>query len=101
MGLNVVIDRVTTIAKRPGRALHVVGRVKRYPPVGVGSDGIGTPDLMGDVPLRAKREIVVALLCEIALFPFTAVNESNIVLREVNQRIPFRKVREYGIGMAF
>ena len=41
-GLDVVVDRVAPVAGRTGRALHVVGRIKRRPPIGSGLDEIGS-----------------------------------------------------------
>jgi len=34
LGLNVVINRMTAVASRPGRPLHIVGRIERGPPIG-------------------------------------------------------------------
>ena len=76
-GADVVVDRVAAIAERSGRTSHVIGRIKRSPPVGIGSDLIGAPDLMGNVPLGAQRIVIIASPGEIALLPFAAIHEGN------------------------
>ena len=52
LGVDIVIDRVASIAERPGWPLHVVGGVKRCPPVRAVLDEVRPPELMSDVPLR-------------------------------------------------
>ena len=58
--LNVVVDRMATIAERAGGALHVVIGVESGPPVGTGRDVIRTPDLVVHIPLRPEREVIIA-----------------------------------------
>ena len=33
LGLDVLVDGVAAVAKRPCRALHVISRIERHPPV--------------------------------------------------------------------
>src|SRR6267378_6590050 len=56
-GVDVVVDGMAAIAGGAGGSLHVVGRVERHPPIGSVGNKIGSPDVVGDVPLRGKREI--------------------------------------------
>ncbi len=87
---QVVVNRMTAVAERAGRPLEVIGRVKWHPPVRSIFDEIGSLDLVSDVPLSRKGKIVVSYLLEVALFPFAAVNECDVVLFEVNNRIWLR-----------
>src|SRR5262245_1701184 len=54
---------------------------------------IGTPLPVGDVPLCRERRVVVTNLPEVALFPFAAVDESDLVFGERHERIGLREVR--------
>lgn len=99
LSLNIVVDGMAAVAQRAGRTLHVVGGVKRGPPVGVRRNHIWAPDLMGNVPLRSQRIIVIASLGEIALLPFAAVHESDVVFGEFHQRIWFGQIGDYRIRM--
>lgn len=89
LGLNVVVHRMATVTKRTRGPFHVVGRIIGYPPVGVWCNQVLTPHLVRYVPLRAERVKVIATLCEIALFPFTAVHKRNVILSELDQWIWF------------
>ena len=99
LGLDVVVHRMAAVAQRAGGALHVVVGIKSRPPVGAGRGLIGPPDLMRDVPLRAERIVIVALLREIALLPLAAVDEGDVVLREFHQRIGLGEVGKDRVGM--
>src|SRR5215467_7731661 len=72
---DVVVDGVASVAGWARRALYVVGRVERLPPIGSRLDEIWQPFLVGDVPLRAFGEIIVADFFEVALLPDAAVDE--------------------------
>lgn len=78
LGLDVVIDRVATVAQRTRGALHIVGGIDSGPPVRTRRRLIGSPHLMRDVPLCWKRKIVIAALREIALLPFAAISERQL-----------------------
>ena len=82
LGSDVVVHRVTTVAQRSGRPLEIIGRIVLRPPVRAVLYEIGPPNLVGHVPLRGKHEIIVADLLEIALLPFAAIGEGNVVFRE-------------------
>ena len=69
VGLHVVVDGMAAVAQRSGRPLHVVRGIVRHPPIGIGLHEVRPPDLVGDVPLRRQREVVVADLREVALLP--------------------------------
>src|SRR5262245_62099141 len=76
--LGGVIHRMTTVAERPGRTLHVPGRIERYPPIGVGLHRIRAPDFVRHVPLCGQREVIVANFRKVALLPLRTVDESNV-----------------------
>src|SRR5215472_15365449 len=77
--LNVVVHRVAAIARRPRGPLHVVGRIKRFPPIRPFGDKIGFPGPMGDVPLRRLRIIVIPNSREVALLPNTSVYQCDLL----------------------
>ena len=85
--LNVVVDRMASIAQGTRRALHIVRRVERSPPVGPVSYEIRSPDLVRDIPLRREDEIIIIDFLEVALLPLASVNEGNIVLFESHERV--------------
>src|ERR1700757_3377417 len=83
LGLDVVIHGMTAVAKRAGRALKIIRRIQWRPPVrGVGNE-ILAPNLVRNVPLHRQREVVVADLLEITLFPSAAIDEGDVILSEV------------------
>ena len=57
--LDVVIDRVATVACWAGGSFHVIRWVIRHPPVGPVLDKISSPEFMIYVPLCPEREIVI------------------------------------------
>src|SRR5580704_4495337 len=73
--LNVVVHGVAAITGGAGGALHIVGRIERFPPVRSFGYKIGAPDVMGDVPLCGLRKIVIANFGAVALLPDAAVDE--------------------------
>jgi len=56
----VVVDGMAAIARRTGGPLHIVFGVEGCPPIGSWSDEVWGPFLMLDIPLRTKREVVIA-----------------------------------------
>ena len=54
---------------------------------------------MRDVPLRAERKIIVADFREVALLPDAAVNQRDVFLFELDQRVGFGQIRQNGLGM--
>src|SRR4029077_5244935 len=76
--VDVVVDGMAAVAERPGRPLHVVGWIERRPPVTAVLDEIWAPELMNHIPLGRKHKVVIAHLFEIALLPFTPVDEGNV-----------------------
>ena len=83
LGVNVIPDRMTAVAKRSRWAVHVVRWVESGPPVASrGRNLIFTPFLVLNLPLHGQREIVVPDFCEVALLPNAAVNKSDLILRE-------------------
>ena len=74
LGVDVVADRMAAIAGGAGGPLHVVGRIKRHPPIGAVGNEIGAPDFVDDVPLRGLGIIIVADFREIALLPHAAID---------------------------
>src|SRR5436190_1139441 len=87
--LDVVVDRMAAVTEWTRGTLHIVIWIKSGPPISAGGHLIGAPQLMGYVPLGAKGKVIVAFLREIALLPLAAVDEGNIILRELHQRIRF------------
>src|SRR5215831_21143625 len=65
--VDVVVYRVAAVTGWSGGPLHVVSRIKRFPPIGARRDKIGTPGLMHHIPLRALGEIIISHLRKIAL----------------------------------
>src|SRR5215471_7697004 len=76
---DVVVHGVTAVAKRARGPFHIVGRIKRYPPIRIRLNEICTPQLVTDIPLRWKREVVITDLLEVTLLPLRAVNEGHVV----------------------
>src|ERR1700722_1206948 len=74
LGLDVVINRVASIAGRPRGTLHIVRRIKRFPPIGPLRDEIRTPDAMGHIPLRGFWKVIVTSFGEVTLLPDAAIN---------------------------
>src|SRR6266436_9196677 len=99
LGLNVVVHRVATVACRPGWALHVVGRIKRLPPIGALRNEIRLPYVVGHVPLRGLRKIIVADFCKVALLPDAAIDQRNILFREFLADIVRGEIGNDGFGM--
>ncbi len=58
--LDVVIHRMAPIASRPGRPFQVVGRIEGRPPIGSIGHEIGAPYMIGNVPLRRLRKVIVS-----------------------------------------
>ena len=48
---------------------------------------VASPLLITDVPLGRKNEIVVADLPVVALFPFAAIGENDVVRRKGNEGV--------------
>src|SRR5690242_10361579 len=82
--LNVVVDRMAAIAQGTRRSFLIVRRVKRSPPVGPVFHEIRSPDLVRDIPLRGKNEVVIADFLEVALFPLASVAKGDIVFFETD-----------------
>src|SRR5580692_184526 len=81
-GLNIVLDRVAAVASWTGWALHVVGRIKRFPPIPSFRDKVRPPGMVGYIPLRRLGKIIVADLCEVALLPHATIDQRNIFFCE-------------------
>ncbi len=74
---------VAAVAGGAGGPLHVVGGIERHPPVGAVGNEIGAPDFVDDVPLRGFGVIIIANFGEVTLLPEAAVDESDLILREL------------------
>lgn len=98
---DVVIHRMATVAQRARRALEIVGRIQKRPPVRSVFYEIGPPDLVRDIPLRWQDKVVIANFLEISLLPSASIHERDFVPGERNQRIVLRKVRQNSVGMLF
>src|SRR6267143_702281 len=98
LGMNVVVDGVAAIAGGAGGTLHIVWRIERFPPIRSFGYKVGTPNVMGDIPLRRLRKIVIADFCEVTLLPETAVDECYLVLRELGEEI-CGEIGNDGLGM--
>src|SRR5580704_8101899 len=83
LGADVVVNRMATITRRPGGPLHIIRWIKWHPPVGPICREVGTPHVIGNVPLLWFRKIVLANLGEVTLLPNAAVNERNLIFREI------------------
>src|SRR5664279_2235311 len=76
--VDVVVHRVTTVTSGTCRTLHIVGRIKRLPPIGSFGDEVRTPDMIGDVPLRWFWKVVVADSSKIPLLPNASINKCHL-----------------------
>src|SRR5579863_6912537 len=74
LGMNVVVDRVASIAGRTRGPLHIVRQIKWLPPIGPLGNEIRTPDAVGHIPLGGLWEIIIASFGEVPLFPEAAIN---------------------------
>ena len=82
LSVDVVANRMATVARRPSWSLQIVGRIKRYPPVGAITDEVLTPSVILDLPLSRQREIIVSDFRKISLFPKTTVDEGDLIQGE-------------------
>src|SRR6266513_727438 len=96
--MNVVVDGVAAIAGGTGGTLHIVWRIERCPPIRSFGYKVGTPNVVGDIPLRRLRKKVIADFWEITLLPATAVDECYLVLRELGEGI-CGEIGNDGLGM--
>ena len=92
---------MAAVAERSGRACGVAAGVVNGPPVGVGGDLVGSPDLILDVPLGGEREIVVAYFLKVALLPLAAVGEGDVFLLEGHQGVGFGEIGQDRFGVQF
>ena len=98
-GPDVIVDGVTAIASGPGGTLEIAGRIVGGPPIGAGvCDVVGSPRLVADVPLNRKRIVVVADAGEVALLPFAAVYEGDLVEGKRRDVVRFQ-IGNDGVGM--
>ncbi len=80
---DVEVHRVTAIARLTRCAVR---RVR-------------APDARRDVPRRRQRNVVIAVLREVALLPFAAVDERDLILRKRQQRVGLGEIRNERVGM--
>src|ERR1700694_2055375 len=73
LGGHVVVDRVASIARGPGGAVHIVFGIIRGPPVCSWLDIVGAPDFVGYVPLRRQGKVIIADLLKVPLLPFAPI----------------------------
>src|SRR5258708_23390620 len=78
-GVDVVIDGMATVACRTCGPLHIVGRIKRRPPVGPIRHEIWPPNVVRDIPFPLPPKISTASLREVTLLPNAAVNQRDLV----------------------
>ena len=52
---------------------------------------------MRNIPLGSEREVIVADFFEVSLFPLAAVDEGDVIFREVDNRIGFREIGDDGV----
>src|SRR5579862_5106198 len=76
---DVVVDRVASIACRPGGPVEVCRAIEGHPPVGTSFHVIGEPAALFNVPLRRQRKVIVASLGEVTLFPTASVHKRHFV----------------------
>src|SRR3984893_6846192 len=81
--VDVVVDRMATVTSRASGPLHIVRRIKRLPPIRSLGHKILPPNAPRNVPLCGLRKIIVASLREGTPLPNAAVNQRDIVLREL------------------
>src|ERR1700730_3572311 len=96
--VDVVVDRVAAVAGGDGGALKIIRGVERGPPARTVGYEVGTPEVVGDVPLGGLWVIVVADFGEVTLLPETAVNQSDVVFGELGDFVG-GEVRDDRVGM--
>ena len=80
LGVNVVANRMTSIAKRACRPVEVVTRIERCPPVAPRRRHVVlAPFLVYDLPLHGQGKIIITDFREITLLPDASVNEGNLI----------------------
>src|SRR5579863_5652294 len=99
LGLDVVVHRMTAVAQRAGRPLHIVRRIKLSPPVGIILDEVAAKKLVRDVPRHRLRIVVVTDLRKIALLPYAAIDQGDVFLFERHQRIRLGEIGQDSLGM--
>src|SRR5271154_2613634 len=97
--VDVVVHRVASVASRTRGALHVVRGIEWLPPVSALGHEIRSPHAMCNIPLRRLRKVIVSPFREVTLFPKTAVNQRDIVFRELGNGIR-RKIRNDRVRMS-
>ena len=78
LGLDVVVDRMASIAEGTGRALRVGLTVERHPPVSPFFNMKRQPFGFLDVPLGGQDKVVVTDPCKKSLLPSTAIDEGDL-----------------------
>src|SRR5579872_5569817 len=97
-GVNVVSNRMATVAGGASRALHVVGRIILCPPISARFYEVFTPHMVFYFPLHRQRVIIVADLCEVTLLPEAAINESYLLTGKFRDVVS-RKIGNNGVRM--
>lgn len=95
---DVVVDGVTAVAKRTGRALHLVGRVVLHPPIGALLHIVPAPGPVPNVPLCQEDEVVGTDLGEVPLLPLAAVREGHLVFAKRHQGLGAEKSPKMASG---
>ncbi len=75
---KIEVYRMAAVAGCARRALEIVGRIERRPPVRAVGDEIGPPHVVHNVPLRGLRIVIVAHFREVALLPDASVNQPDV-----------------------
>jgi len=75
---DIEIYGMAAVTKRAGWPLHIVGWIKRSPPVAIIRNEVSPLDMIRDVPLRWLWIIVVTDFAEVTLLPDGSVNEPDI-----------------------
>jgi hypothetical protein len=99
VGVDVVIHGVAAVAERASGTLLVGLAVERNPPVSSLLDVKWKPALFIDVPLGRLDEVVIPDFCEVALLVAAAVDKSDLLEIEGDERISMGEVAENGFGI--
>src|SRR5271156_730188 len=71
-GGDVIVHRVTAVAKRSGWPFEIVRRIEPRPPVSIIGHEVSFPLRVRDIPLRRLRKVIIPDLGEVALLPAAA-----------------------------
>src|SRR5262252_3348711 len=71
---------MASVTGRPSRALHIVIRIERSPPICAGGRHfVWTPNARSDHPLSRQREVIITNFRKVPLLPEAAVDKRYLI----------------------